>query len=302
MSTSVSLSPRDRSLLCLLGWTPATTALLLRASSTFDGGPFADERRLRERLQALTEAGLVRAWATAHAGGGLQNYYKLTPSGFMQLSGADAPQPSRAFFAEVSPSLFEHTFRLAEVIVETTRACLSRRIVIGRFIRENELVLAAGNGQVQPDCFFCLTAACRSFHLAFEIDNSTASVDSPALNSIRAKLATYHAYQDLVLSQWLAGGKQWQRPRFRVVFLTASVARAYHILSLAADTCRHRTRRLVYAASFDTYITEPDRLCAPLFLDHFGHWQALVDLHPSAAFHKAPVRLVRPVESSLGVC
>src|SRR5437868_5593763 len=102
MST-VSLSPRDRSLLRLLSWTPATTALLWRASSTFEGERFPDERRLRERLQALTEAKVLRSWSTAHAGGGLQNYYKLTPQGFDLACGPDAARPLRAFFDAVTP-------------------------------------------------------------------------------------------------------------------------------------------------------------------------------------------------------
>src|SRR5438128_2119065 len=109
MSIRVTLSPRDRSLLRLLSWTPATTALLLDASRAFDGGPFADDRRLRERLTALAGEGLVRAWASAHPGGGLQNYYKLTPAGFAALHGPDVPQPPRAFFAELAPSTFAHT-------------------------------------------------------------------------------------------------------------------------------------------------------------------------------------------------
>ena len=159
MSNRVSLSPRDTSLLRLLSWTPATTGLLLRASTTFEGDPFTDERRLRDRLQALSGAGVVRYWSTAHAGGGLQNYYKLTPLGFELLHGAESPLPSRAFFSEVSPSLFEHTFRLAEVIVETVRACHARRITIERFIRENEVTFAAGEDGVQPDCFFRLLTA-----------------------------------------------------------------------------------------------------------------------------------------------
>ncbi len=237
MSTRVNLSPRDMSLLRLLSWTPATTVLLLRASSAFDGGPFGDERRLRERLQSLCEAGAVRAWPMAQAGGGLQNYYKLTPLGFDMTCGAEALRPSRAFFAEVSPSLVVHTFRLAELIVETLRACSARRVTIARFIRENELKFRAGDRQVQPDCFFRLGVSGRLFNLAFEIDNSMASVDANATNSIRQKLTTYERYQELLLSQWLAGGKKWERPRFRVAFLTQSISRAYLILAARSRNC-----------------------------------------------------------------
>ena len=105
----------------------------------------------------------------------------------------------------------------------------------------------------------------------------------------------YHAYQELLLSKWLATGKRFPRPRFRVVFLTQSVERAYHILSLVPETTRYRGRRLVYAATLDAFLTDADRLFSPLFLDHLGGWQALVDLHPTAPYQRAPVRLVRPV-------
>jgi hypothetical protein len=301
MSNRVSLSPRDLSLLRLLSWTPATTDLLDRASSAFDGGPFTDERRLRERLQALCEADFVRSWPTAHAGGGLQNYYKLTPLGFELLYGAESPQPPRAFFGEVSPSLFEHTFRLAEVIVETVRACHARRVKIDRFIRENDLTFRVGEGQVQPDCLFRLLAGGKAFNTAFEIDNSTESLDSNAMSSVRRKLTTYHAYQEQLLSQWQAAGKHWERPRFRVVFLTQSIERAHHILSLAAETAPDNSRRLVYGATLESYVTADDPLREPLFLDHRGEWQSLVDLHPTASYRKTPVRLARPVESPLGV-
>lgn len=302
MSSHVSLSPRDLSLLRLLSWTPATTALLLRVSETFDGGKFSDERRLRERLQALSSTGIVRAWSTAQAGGGLQNYYKITPLGFGLCHGNESEQPPRAFFAEVSPSLFAHTFRLAEAIVEIVRACHVRRVTIKRFIRENELAFTAGDRQVQPDCFFRLATSGRSFNLAFEIDNSTASVDANSTNSIRQKLMTYQAYQDLLLSQWLAAGKKWERPRFRVVFLTCSVERAYHILSFAADVTSNKSRRLIYAATQEAYVTDRDPLHAPFFLDHLGNWQSLIDLHPTAPYNKMPVRLTRPMDCPLAVC
>ena len=297
----MSLSARDVSLLRLLGWTPATTGLILRASPSFEGEPFTDERRIRERLQSLGAAGFVRSWSSAQAGGGLRNYYKLTPSGFQRLYGDEAPQPTRAFFTEVSPSLFAHTFRLAEVIVEVARACHAKRVTIERFIRENELALRVGADQVQPDCFFRLKSGGRPFSLAFEVDNSTESLDSHAVNSVRTKLRIYHAYQESVLSRWLAAGKTWERPRLRVVFLTRSVERAYHILSLAAALTRNRPRRLVYAATHESFVTEPQPLHAPIFLDHGGAWQSLIDLHPTASYSKAPVRLAPAMDSPLGV-
>jgi hypothetical protein len=302
MSTRVSLSPRDLSLLRLLSWTPATAALLLQASETFEGGGFADERRLRERLQALTEAGLVRAWSTANVGGGLKNYYKLAPTGFDVAAGPEMPRPPHAFFGEVGAGIFVHTFRLAEVIVAIVRACHARRVTIERFIRENDLIFRAGDRQVQPDCFCSLAIDGRTFNLAVEVDNSTASVDSHAANSVRQKLVVYDAYQEQLLAQWLAAGKQWERPRFRVAFLTQSVERAYHILTLAGETARNKARRLVYAATHTAFVTDADPLFMPLFLDHAGHWQSLIDLHPTVHHQKAPVRLSRRVASPLGIC
>src|SRR5258708_7319629 len=117
MSNRVTLTPRDVSLLRLLSWTPATTDMLLRASPAFDGEPFLDVRRIRERLQTLEQAGFVRSWPSALGRGGLHNYYKATPLSFQRLYGSDTILPTRAFFAEVSPSLFDHTFRLAEAVI-----------------------------------------------------------------------------------------------------------------------------------------------------------------------------------------
>ena len=68
---------------------------------------------------------------------------------------------------------------------------------------------------------------------------------------------------------------------------------------------QNRTRRLVYTATQESYLTDDPGapgLHSPIFLDHQGDWQSLVDLHPSATYRKTPVRLTRPVESPLGVC
>lgn len=296
----VCLLPRDLSILRLLDWTPLTTALLVKASPLLDGEPFPDQRRRHERLQALCRAGFIRSWTTTK-NPGYQNYYKLAPAGFQALHGHEEPLPLRAFFREVRPSLAAHTFRLAEAIMHTVLACHARGVRIVRFIRENGVTFTVGQASVQPDAFFVLDADGMHFNVALELDNGTESNDSHAVTSIRSKLTVYHMYQERLLERWLRDGKQTEEPRFRVVFLTPSVTRACNILSLASRYPQARERRLVYAAAFNAYIEDPDPLFAPLFLDHFGNWQALVNLHPKVPFPKEPVRLARPVASAFAL-
>jgi hypothetical protein len=298
MANSVILSARDLALLKLLSWTPATTPLLLRASVAFASEPFTDERRLRERLQALSDAGFVRSWSTAHAGGGLQNYYKLTPTGFERFYGSEAQKPPRAFFVEISPALFEHTLRLAETITETLRACAQARISVVRFFRENELTFTVGKESVQPDCFWRLSYGGKPFNIAFEIDQSTESLDTNAGNSIRTKLRIYDAYQETLLANWRDAGKAWERPRFRVAFLTRSIDRAYHILALARDLAAVKSRHLVLGATEEFYVGDSDPVRSPLFVNHDGHFQSLVDLHPTAGFMRPPIRIPTKMEHS----
>ncbi len=301
MTNAVILSDRDRSLLRLLSWTPATTTLLLRASSTFPGDPFHDERRLRERLQTLVGVGFIRAWSTAHAGGGLQNYYKLTMVGFQALYGADVELPPRAYFSEISPALFEHTLTLAEVIVETVRGCHAHHVTIIGFFRENQLTFSVGDQHVQPDCFVRLSSGGKNFNVAFEIDLSTETVDSGSFKSIRRRLLTYDAYQTLMLTQWREYSRSWERPRFRVAFLTKTIKRAYHILAVANQVAVNKSRRLVYAATLGNFLADSDPMRSPIFLDHAGHWQSLVDVHPTARHSRESVRLPRAVEPMLSL-
>jgi hypothetical protein len=107
---------------------------------------------------------------------------------------------------------------------------------------------------------------------------------------------------ELALAQWHAGGRTWERPRFRVIFLTHSVERAYHILALAAEMTPNRGRRLVLAATQESYLTDDQPLLGPILLDHLGQWQSLIDVHPTAPYLKAPVRLPRPLDCPLVVC
>ena len=289
--TQIIISPRDESLLRLLSRTVLTKNLILKANALF-AEPFLNERRVRERLQALQAAGLLRGFTTG-AAGSLLHYYKLTPEGFCasKLTSEAAKQPSRSFFTEIAISRFQHTMAVAEVIVHSLVAAHEFRINVDSFHRENELVIQAGQQRQCPDCHFLFSSAGRAFHVLFEVDNSTESVDSFSHQSIKNKLLGYDGYQDGLLAGWAKSGRKFRRPAFRVIFLTRTQDRADHILSLAATLVRNKDRRLFYAATQDSFLSERDALRQPLFLDHSGAWQPLVNLHPTAPALRARARL-----------
>lgn len=291
MSQPVILSKRDLALLGLLEMTPATAAQVRKASVTFPVEPFRDERRVRERLQALASAGLVRSFPSAVSGGGLLHYYRLTTDGFRILQPEVDQAPPRTLISEVAPSRFRHAMATAEVIVHTLVSCHEAHVRILQYHGDGKLLLTIGEYRQQPDCHFQLEQAGRFFNVLFEIDNATEPLDSPREHSIRTKLLGYEAYQDWVMRCWQEHGRQGPRPYFRVVFLTLGTGRANHILWLAGQCARNKDRRLCYAATQDEYLAEPRAVTTPLFNDHHGHWQSLVNVTPSAPFLRAPVRL-----------
>jgi hypothetical protein len=295
------LAPRDQALLLLLDRTPATASQILKASAAFEGGPFRDERRVRERLQALIRGKLVHSYSLAVTvtGGGLANYYKLSTEAYRLLHGPDVALPHRSHFAALPLSRLLHSLGLADVIVQVHVAAHAGRMPLTGFHRENELVLEIGPHRVSPDCHVQVATSGRTFNVLFEVDRSTEPLDSSAASSIRTKLLAYEAYQDYVLGIWKNGGGKGPRPYFRVVFLTMTVERAHHILGLANGCARNRDRKLCYAATCDEFLAERDALRSPLFLDHHGNWRALVDLHPSAQFARSPVRINPFVQSPL---
>jgi hypothetical protein len=295
------LAPRDLALLAFLDRTPATATQIVKVSVTFGKEPFRDERRVRERMQALARLGLVRSYSLAVTGGGLANYYKLTAEGYRIVHGADVALPHRSFFADLSPSRLMHTLELADAIVHALVAAHASRIRVTNFHRENELLLETGSHRVTPDCHVQFYSGGKLFNVLVELDRSTESLDSNTATSIRTKLLAYEAYQDYVSALWKQAGKRGPRSSFRVAFLTATVERAYHILALARSCASNPDRRLCYAAAVESFLGEPDAVRAPIFLDHHGHWQALVNLHPSAPFTRTPVRIAPHVQLSLGL-
>jgi len=295
MSPAVILSKRDMEILRLLEMTPATAAHVHKASRTFSGELFRDERRVRERMQSLTQAGFTQSFPAAVAGGGLRHYYRLTAGGFRMLHPQDDRHPPRTLVAEISPSFLDHAMTTADVIVHTLTSCHDGCVRILQYHGDGRLTLEVGEYRQQPDCHFQLEHGGRIFNLLFEIDNATEPLDSLREQSIRTKLFGYESYQDWVLRLWREQGRQGPRPAFRVVFLTRGVNRANHILWLASQCARNQERRLAYAATQDAYLGEPRAVGSPLFNDHHGGWQALCDIHPSSAVMRERVRLSRPL-------
>jgi hypothetical protein len=295
----MQLAPRDQALLGLLDSTPLTAALVVKASVSFGGEPFRDERRARERLQALARMRLVKDFPLAVVGGGLANYYKLTTEGYRVIRGAEAVLPHRSYFGELTPSRLAHTLDLAEAIVHLQVCAHTHRIRVTQFHRENELLLETGTHRVAPDYHWQLSVAGRMFNVLLELDRSTETLDGYAATSIRTKLLAYEAYQDHVLGLWQRGNCLGDRPAFRVVFLTRSAERALHILALARECARNPDRRLCYAATLDGFLAEADGLRQPIFLDHHGRWQALANPFPASVFQRAPVRIAPFVQPAL---
>ena len=301
MSQGIILSQRDVSILRLLDLTPATAAHVRKASVTFDGEPFRDERRVRERLQALGDAGLVKSWPAAMPGGGLMSYYRLTIEGHRAASLDSTEAPPRTSLQEIAPSRFRHAMATTDAIVHTLAACHERGVKVQRAIGDGRLTLQVGEHRQQPDFHFQLGCAGRVFNVVFEIDNATEPLDSQREHSIRTKIVGYETYQDWVMRLWKDSGGQGIRPAFRVVFLTTNMERVNHMLWLAKELARNADRRLVYATTQDVYLSEPLAVTQPILNDHHGDWQALVNSQPSSSFLREPVRLSRPIASSRGL-
>ncbi len=284
----------------LLDFTPATAVQIRKASVTFGDDPFRDERRVRERMQSLGDAGLVRSFPAAILGGGVMLYYRLTQEGFRSAFPEAVANPPRVSLNEIAPSRFRHAMVTADAIVHTMVACHDRGVRVLKTTGDGRLTLSIGEHRQQPDFHVQLGFAGRFFNLVFEIDMATEPLDSHREQSIRTKILGYETYQDWVLRSWKDSGEQGPRPSFRVVFLTTGAERANHILWLAHDLARNKDRRLVYATTQDAYLSEPNAVTTPILNDHHGQWQALVDPQPTSRFQREPVRVTRPlVVSSL---
>src|SRR4051812_36074936 len=94
------VTPRDIEILAALDRCPLTALQLLKLSQAFSLS-FTTERRVRERLFHLCEAGRLHRRQYCAVGQRAPNYYTLSPLGYRLLHGEEAIPPTRRIFGEV---------------------------------------------------------------------------------------------------------------------------------------------------------------------------------------------------------
>ncbi len=296
---SIVRTPQVEDVLRLLELTPASGADILTASVSFgtaeEPGPFADQRRAREKLESLVAAGLVVFYEYALGGRRTMKFYQLTRDGYRFLHGQDPPESYRRRFGDIAPTQREHTHDLSRLITHAVACAHRTGIRLEWASPENTFTIEAPPLNTKPDFSAVFAHSGMAFNTFWERDRHTESIDSLTPNSVRNKLLTYERYYDLLISRWRAGHFPGPRPRIRVLFWTDTMERAEHILYAALQLAHNPRRLLVYATTMDTFLNNDDALMQPIFLDHHGRFQAMVDSHPTSRFVREPVRIRVPV-------
>lgn len=269
-SASFLLTARDREILAALDRTPLTVKQALKLSQTFKR-PFTSERRIRERLQTLTDAGLVRRFRYATAGYGVVSYYVLARSGFQLLHGERAVPPVKRAFAPVGLARQEHTRALSDFIVHTAVSVQRVGCSLSDFHRENAFQLEINGERMAPDCALQIVDwHGYPWNFLVELDNRSERIRSTKdTESIQRKIRLYEAYQDRC------------RHRFRVLVVTTGTSdRLARILSLSRTLTNNPARSLFYGTKLPAFLAERNPLRARCFFNHRGQRVSL--LFPTA--------------------
>jgi len=263
------LTARDHELLAALAWAPHTARQLLKLSATWPE-PFRALRTIRERLQLLATAGLVKAFRYAALFPGQpENYYQLARAGFEVVHGPDALPPTRGQFAEVAISRHTHTRGLTEFLVHTAVSAHHAGLRMDNLYRENSVRLSADEQSVYPDAGFLLAGYDQvPLNFFVEVDCGTERLRSAVSDRTwERKARVYDRVRD-------AG----THGRFRVLVVTirAGRERLEHVLQTAASVQRVPDRTLFCGVSLHTYMSAELGVTRPLFTNHRGRRLALV--------------------------
>ncbi len=275
------LTERDIDILAALDMTPLTAEQLCRLSRAF-ALPFADTRRVRERLRILAEARRVSAFRYATEGPGAPAYYVLTPLGYRLLHGPEATLPPRRQFMPIGIARQRHTFALAEFLVHTAVAAHAVGAKLANHARENAVRLTVGSDAVVPDAAFQLAPFTgKALSFTVELDNRSERVRSDKeADSWQRKVRLYEAYADHAPS------------RFRVLLVTTGgEARLRNMLQTARQHAKNPHRALVYGTTLSRYLAESAAVTTPCWQDH--HLR-VVGLLTARSTRDAPAPILLP--------
>lgn len=260
------VTERDIDILTALDRVPLTAQQMLSLSETFSH-PFESDRNVRDRLQALCDAGWIRFDLYAlPSNGASPKYYFLTRVGYGILHGPRSLPPTKRHFSPLSISRQHHTKALADFLVHVLRSAHRAGVCVTEFYRENTLKLSIGDDTLYPDLSFQLVVDEQPLNFVVEIDNHTETIRSPKdTDTWERKLRLYDRLQDSIEN------------RFRVLAITTrSTDRLRHILMTAAGVLKNPQRSLVYGIDLPSFIREQEPLHRSVFRDHFGRATALI--------------------------
>ena len=157
------ITPRDLEMLAALDYAPLTGRQLEKLSDTW-AEPFPSARMVRERLQRMAEAKLVKPYNYAVIRSiKPENYYVLTRRGYQLVHGPDSEPPTKGYCSPVALVRQCHQQALSDFIVHTAVGAHRSGAQLTGFRRENTIRLDAGGQSVYPDCSFLLAEKTRRF-------------------------------------------------------------------------------------------------------------------------------------------
>jgi hypothetical protein len=275
-SQTVLLTARDHEILAALDWSPHSARQLLRLSAIWPQ-PFRALRTIRERMQQLGAAGLVKTFRYATLFPGQpENYYLLSRAGYRTLHGPDAAPPTKGYFSEIALSRHAHTRGVADFLVHTAVTSHQAGLAMTGIERENSIRLTADEHSLYPDAGFLLTGYDRApLRFFVEIDCGTERLrSSTSQRTWERKARVYDRVRD-------AG----RYGRFRVLIITvrAGQQRLEHLLQTAATVQRVPDRTLFCGIPLYAYLGSNLAVTSPLFFDPRGRRQSLVPALPFPA-------------------
>lgn len=267
---SIKLGDRDTTVLSWLAAGPLTVSQILALSETFPM-PFPSEKKVRDRMKAMSDAGLVNSWQYNFASSGRSPlYFKLTRNGYRTVFSADIELPKRRFFMAIGDAYHHHTKCLSDVMVHAAVLAHRRGWQLCNVAPENSVIIEAGDITLKPDQCWQIRTPEKVINFVVELDNGTERVRTKRdVESIQRKLRGYDRHSQ----QYQVGDPN----RYFVLFVTTrSQARVQTVIETAQETMANPDRSMLLATDLVSFLQSSDLLEDRMWRDNAGRKRSLV--------------------------